>query len=368
MDYVKLEEICNITTGKHDANHGENGGNYRFYTCAIEPIKCPTYSFEGASIILPGNGANVGEVLYDDGKFEAYQRTYVLNSIKVNPRFVYYQLKGRWKKYICNKQYGSATNYIRYNNIAEFKIPLLSTEEQNKIVNLLDKADEIRQKKKLANDKLDEFLKSTFISIFGNPETNDKHWETGTIRDIVKEAKYGTSSKAGSEGTYPILRMGNLTYEGAIILDDLKYIDLKDNELEKYLVKQGDILFNRTNSKELVGKTAVYRYEQPMAFAGYLVRVRTNEKANAEFLSAFMNSDYMKKILRLKCKNIVGMANINAQELQDFGIYIPLIELQDKFSKIVEKVEEQKQNNELVIEQMNNLFNSLSQRAFKGEL
>ena len=264
--------------------------------------------------------------------------------------------------------HGSTMKHITKGDFDNINVLLPSLDEQKKIAKILDKADEIRAKKKLANDKLDEFLKSTFISIFGNPETNDKHWGTGTIRDIVKEAKYGTSSKAGSEGTYPILRMGNLTYEGAITLDDLKYIDLKDNELEKYLVKQGDILFNRTNSKELVGKTAVYRYEQPMAFAGYLVRVRTNEKANAEFLSAFMNSDYMKRILQLKCKNIVGMANINAQELQDFNIYIPPMELQNKFAKIVEHVEAQKQKNELVIEQMNNLFNYLSQRAFKGEL
>lgn len=284
---------------------------------------------------------------------------------KLIPEYLMYWLqKHPPKTLIKDESYPS----IGLTDIANMEIELPPLDKQKKIAKILDKADEIRAKKKLANDKLDEFLKSTFISIFGNPETNNKHWETGTIRDIVKEAKYGTSSKAGSEGTYPILRMGNLTYEGAITLDDLKYIDLKDNELEKYLVKQGDILFNRTNSKELVGKTAVYRYEQPMAFAGYLVRVRTNEKANAEFLSAFMNSDYMKRILQLKCKNIVGMANINAQELQDFNIYIPPMELQNKFAKIVEHVEAQKQKNELVIEQMNNLFNSLSQRAFKGEL
>lgn len=284
---------------------------------------------------------------------------------KLIPEYLMYWLqKHPPKTLIKDESYPS----IGLTDIANMEIELPPLDKQKKIAKILDKADEIRAKKKLANDKLDEFLKSTFISMFGNPETNDKHWGTGTIRDIVKEAKYGTSSKARSEGTYPILRMGNLTYEGAITLDDLKYIDLKDNELEKYLVKQGDILFNRTNSKELVGKTAVYRYEQPMAFAGYLVRVRTNEKANAEFLSAFMNSDYMKRILQLKCKNIVGMANINAQELQDFNIYIPPMELQNKFAKIVEKVEAQKQKNELVIEQMNNLFNSLSQRAFKGDL
>ena len=365
MNYVKLGEICNIATGKYDANHGENGGDYPFYTCAIKPIKCPTYSFDGESIILPGNGANVGEVLYYNGKFEAYQRTYVLNNFQINSRFVYYQLKNKWKKYICNKQYGSATNYIRYNNLADFKIASLTEKEQQRIVNILDKADEIRTKKKLANEKLDEFLKSTFIDMFGDPEFNNKNWEKVVIRDVVKDVKYGTSSKAGLTGTYPILRMGNLTYNGAIVLDDLKYIDLKESEIDKYTVHKGDILFNRTNSKELVGKTAVYRGTNTVAFAGYLVRVRTNNLAHYEFLSAFMNSSYMKKKLQMKCKNIVGMANINAQEFQDFDIYLPPIDLQNKFAQIVQKVEAQKEKNQKVIEQMDNLFNSLMQQAFK---
>ena len=160
--------------------------------------------------------------------------------------------------------------------------------------------------------------------------------------------------------------MGNLTYNGAIVLDDLKYIDLKESEIDKYTVHKGDILFNRTNSKELVGKTAVYRGTNTVAFAGYLVRVRTNNLAHYEFLSAFMNSSYMKKKLQMKCKNIVGMANINAQEFQDFDIYLPPIDLQNQFAQIVQKIEAQKEKNQKVIEQMDNLFNSLMQQAFNG--
>lgn len=263
---------------------------------------------------------------------------------------------------------GSAQLNFGPSHLNKMTIILPPLEEQKKIARILDKADEIRTKKRLANDKLDEFLKSTFISMFGDPVRNNKNWEKGTIRDLIKEAKYGTSGKASSTGEYPILRMGNLTYKGVITYDDLKYIDLKNEEISKYTLQNGDILFNRTNSKELVGKTAIYKSDKPMAFAGYLVRVRTNEKAVPDFISSYMNSDYMKSTLRAKCKNIVGMANINAQEFQDFEIYIPPIELQNKFAQIVEKVEVQKQKNEQVIEQMDNLFNSLSRRAFKGEL
>lgn len=367
MDYVKLEEICNITTGKHDANHGENGGDYRFYTCAIEPIKCPTYSFEGASIILPGNGANVGEVLYDDGKFEAYQRTYVLNSIKVSPRFVYYQLKGRWKKYICNKQYGSATNYIRYNNIAEFKIPLLSIEEQNKIVNLLDKADKIRAKKKLANDKLDEFLKSTFIFMFGDPVKNPKKHRETTIGEVCYFVKDGPHKSPNyQEIGIPFISVNNII-SGKWNFDNIKYISKEDHETFKKRchAERGDVLYTKG------GTTGFAKYvDIDLDFSNWVhVAVLKFDKniMNGRFFESMLNSDYCYKQSQQYTRGIANRDLVLGQ-MKMIRLYLPTIEEQNKYAQIVEKVEEQKQRNEKIIEQMDNLFNSLSQRAFKGEL
>ena len=79
--WVKLEAIVSVVTGKKDANYGSEDGEYTFFTCAGEPIRCDGFSFEGESLLLPGNGANVGQVFYYNGKFEAYQRTYVLQAI-----------------------------------------------------------------------------------------------------------------------------------------------------------------------------------------------------------------------------------------------------------------------------------------------
>ncbi len=133
-------------------------------------------------------------------------------------------------------------------------------------------------------------------------------------------------------------------------------------------MSKGDILFNRTNSKELVGKTGVYRKKDKMAFAGYLIRVRPNNENTSEYISAYLNSKYCKKFLLTKCKQIIGMANINAQELQAIPILKPPLELQNKYEKIVQQVEIQKAKNLETTQQLDNLFNSLLQRAFKGEL
>ncbi|MBA7565562.1 Type-1 restriction enzyme EcoKI specificity protein [subsurface metagenome] len=149
---------------------------------------------------------------------------------------------------------------------------------------------------------------------------------------------------------------------------NLKYIDLKEKDKEKYLVKKGDLLFNRTNSKELVGKTAVYGLKESMAIAGYLIKVRVNSFANPYFIWGYLNSKHGKKTLENMCKSIVGMANINAQELQNIKILKPPIELQDKFAEIIKQIEVQKQLTQQSLQKSEELFQSLLQRAFKGEL
>lgn len=110
---VSLLSLCLVKTGKVDANHAKENGQYTFFTCALEPLRADTYSFDGDLIILPGNGANVGHVGFYQGKIEAYQRTYVLYGFKVNPKFVYFKLLSNWRKVNEEKQFGSATNYIK---------------------------------------------------------------------------------------------------------------------------------------------------------------------------------------------------------------------------------------------------------------
>ncbi|SHG64724.1 type I restriction enzyme, S subunit [Fodinibius roseus] len=142
----KLSEIANIQTGKHNASHAQEDGKYRFYTCAMEHQYCDTKRFDGECIILPGNGANVGEVFYFDGEFDAYQRTYVIDEIEEYPMYVYYHLKAFWRGYNLNKQYGSATNYIKMGNFTEYEIPVPPLDEQKRIVSILDDAFEAAER------------------------------------------------------------------------------------------------------------------------------------------------------------------------------------------------------------------------------
>lgn len=282
--------------------------------------------------------------------------------------YFYWFLKSA-KSSLLSKRVGGGQPNISQGIIKALEIPLPPLKEQKRIAEILDAADRLRSIRRKAIAQLDVFLQSTFIDLFGDPVTNPKGWEVGIIGDLLESANYGTSKKADVvEGAYPVLRMNNITYSGSWNFKSLKYMDLEEKELSKHLVHRGQILFNRTNSKELVGKTAVYREDEPMAFAGYLVRGITNELADPEYVGAYMNLPQTKQRLQNMCKNIVGMANINSKEFQKIPIQKPPVALQQRFAEIVDQVELQKQRMQKQLDELDTLFAALQQRAFNGEL
>ena len=250
------------------------------------------------------------------------------------------QYKKQIKK-ITKKSVNQASFSV--NDFKEILITVPDLNIQEKIIKKIKVLEKILENNKLKLDYLSELTKSLFTKIFGDIRINNKNWKIKKIGEVV-ETQYGTSKKASAEFSngIPILRMNNIRYSGEMDYEDLKYIKLDNNEKEKFLLKKGDLLFNRTNSKELVGKTGLFNLDTPMVFAGYLIRIKPSRQVNSKFLLFFMNSEFMKKVLYNKAKNIVGMANINAKELEDFSIILPPIELQNKFAERIEKIEKLK--------------------------
>ena len=133
--WVYLGQICSIRTGKKDANFGTFNGEYVFFTCARDPLRCNSYSFSGESILMAGNG-DIGNISYYDGNFEAYQRTYVLQPYldKTYLRYVYYHIQSNWVTYNSSQTYGTAIPYIRLGNVENYIVALPPLAEQKRIV------------------------------------------------------------------------------------------------------------------------------------------------------------------------------------------------------------------------------------------
>ena len=309
--------------------------------CIDEEIN-KEFLIKKGSLLIALSGATTGKMsVFSDNKI-AYlnQRIcsiYTKNE-DISQEFLIYFLKSIQKKIIVNS-YGGAQPNISSKWIENIKIKVPNIKIQKKISKKLELLANNINSRKSQLVFLKELTKSLFSRMFGDIKTNDKNWEIKKLGEVV-QTQYGTSKKATSVvGEFPILRMNNITYFGEMDYKDLKYIELSNSEKEKFLLKKGELLFNRTNSKELVGKTGLFNLDIPMAFAGYLIRIRPSNLIHSKFLLFFMNSEFMKKLLYNKAKNIVGMANINAKELEDFSIILPPIELQNKFAERIEKIE-----------------------------
>ncbi|MFG6333112.1 MAG: restriction endonuclease subunit S [Lachnospiraceae bacterium] len=247
-------------------------------------------------------------------------------------------------------------------NKLELEIP--SYKNQKLISEILTKLEKIICFYERQLEQLNQLIKSRFVEMFGDPITNPKSWKMVTIGDIVTEVRYGTSRPAVEGGEYPYLRMNNLTYDGYLDLTDLKRIDIPESEIEKYIVHKGDVLFNRTNSVELVGKTCVFEEPEDMIIAGYIIRVRLKSIFLPVVLSCFMNTDALKGRLKNMAKGAVNQANINAQELQAIEVYMPPLNLQNQFSEFVHQVDKLKVEAQGNLEKVQLLFDSLMQQYF----
>jgi type I restriction enzyme S subunit len=288
----------------------------------------------------------------------------------VDPKFLFHLVwNPNFRRLGASRMTGSAgQKRVPAAFLADYEFSLPPLHEQQRVATILDKADSLRRKRQTAIRLTNEFLRAVFSEMFGDPDSNPKNFEAGTIRDLVASANYGTSEKASEEiGKYAILRMNNITYQGGWDLSSLKYVDLDPATAHKYLAQRGDLLFNRTNSKELVGKTAVYMRDEPMAIAGYLVRVRMNERGNPHYVSGYLNSTHGKQTLASRAKSIVGMANINAQEMQDIPLLLPPKALQDKFGRVVEEVARRASKHHVFAQQADQLQVALANQFFCTE-
>ena len=237
---------------------------------------------------------------------------------------------------------GSLSPRVKWQSLSQFEFELPSIAKQEDLADILWTAQETRSHYRQLLTACDDVVKSQFVEMFGGPDPTESDCPPVTIGELAADIRYGTSKKASDSGEFKYLRMNNMTDDGRLDLSDLKYIDLSGAELENAKVVRGDLLFNRTNSREKVGKTCVFNKNEPMVIAGYIVRVRFDERVEPGYVSAFLNSSYGKGLLRKMAKGAVGQANISAKEMAKIELPLPPIELQRSFLDFAASVDKSK--------------------------
>jgi len=262
----------------------------------------------------------------------------------VRRRFLYYLLRNAMSK-IRERVHGATMQHITKPEFEKIEVPVPPLKEQDRINGILDvklAAVEVARRAAEGRTEAASALFDAFVrSVFDSKEA--KAWPRKDLLELcIKPGQYGTSRKSNTDGQgLPVLGMYHI-YEGRIRWENVQNINLSENEVEKYLLHRYDVLFNRTNSAELVGKSAVYDIDRGAVFASYLVRFRLNaDMADPYFVSAYINSHHGRAFIEHNMARAIGQVNISASTMHKMPVPVPELDRQQEFGQML--IERRKQ-------------------------
>ena len=303
---------------------------------------------------------------------------------KINPKYLYYVIQSdAFKKQFDAKKHGLIGG-VSVKEVSSIFIPFAPIEIQNKLVELVEsvftKIDEAKEKAQEVVDGFETRKAAILHKAFTGELTAQwrkengvemENWAKESIADLCNSLKYGTAKKSQATGEVVVLRMGNLQ-NGEIDWSDLAYTD-DPEDIDKYMLSPGDVLFNRTNSAALVGKTSIYRGEYPAIYAGYLIKLDYDHSVIiGEYLNYALNTTDAREYCNTVKTDGVNQSNINAKKIGAYEINVASIDEQKEIvlilKRLLESERQAKETAEAVLEQIDTIKKSILSRAFRGEL
>ncbi|MEK0446644.1 MAG: hypothetical protein RLZZ399_1965 [Verrucomicrobiota bacterium] len=334
-----LGTLCSIKTGKKDVNEGSPNGAYPFFTCSRDVHASDSYSFDTEAILIAGNGA-VGDTKLYRGKFEAYQRTYVLDGFEEDLDFIFYVLKGSLSEALSKVVSGSTMPYIRKGDLERFPIPLPPLPEQKKIAHILSTVQRAIEAQERIIATTTELKKALMHKLFteglrGEPQKQTEigpvpeSWEVVELGDVINLfAGYAFKSDEGiSESNTQLLRMGNL-YRNTLDLNrsPIFYPDSFAAAHKRFVLKEGDLVMSLTGTsgKEDFGFTVrIPRTDKNLLLNQRVTRIDvTDHRLQKDFAHHFLLS---RKFLDHLYPTAKGMkqANLSTNAMKKLKVALP---------------------------------------------
>ena len=347
-EVCRIGHFCDVKTGKLDANASCENGLYPFFTCSKDALRINSFSYNCECVLIAGNGDL--NVKYYNGKFDAYQRTYI---ITVKPKFediisVEY-LYNFFRLYISTlreKSVGGIIKFIKLGDITNAVINVPSLKVQKIIVSELNKINDTIEDCRELLRNLDALAQSLFYDFFGDPITNTKGWplyKLSSISQLINGRAY-KQNELLDEGKYKVIRVGNFFTNS-----DYYYSDLELSP-EKY-IDYGDLIFAWSASFGAFiwqGDKVIYHYHiWKILFDDNLLN-----KIFYKFLLNEMTSSFMKDL------HGIGMMHLTKAGMENYMLPVPPLSLQEQFAARIEQIEEQKKSVEQTIAELQTLLDS----------
>ena len=361
---VKIGEITKIRTGKLDANASSENGKYPFFTCSKEPLKISTYSYECECILVAGNGDL--NVKYYNGKFDAYQRTYIIEDDsdgRLYMPYLYYFLD-RYVEELRRQAIGGVIKYIKIGNLTDALVELPDVEEQKRIVFYLERVRGVLSNRENQIKLLDTLIKSRFVEMFGD-ESNPMNWSVVNVEDVatvqvgvvIKPAQYYTDAENGVRA-FRSLNIGSMYVKDI----DWVYFSHEGNEKNaKSKLKENDVLIVRSGAP---GTACVVTKEYEGCNAIDIIIAHPDLiKVDPYYLCAYTNLPHGKRQI---AEGIGGAAqkHFNVGKYSKLQLMLPPIEMQKEFAEFKEQVDKSKLQIQKSLDETQLLFDSLMQKYF----
>jgi type I restriction enzyme S subunit len=336
--FVSLGSLVRIRTGKLDANASSKDGKYPFFTCAVEPLRINSFSYDCECVLVAGNGDLNAK--YYKGKFDAYQRTYIIESLdsaKLDTRYLFHFMD-RYVAKLRQMSIGGVIKYIKLGYLTEAQIPLPPLPEQKRIAAILDKADAIRRKREKAIELIDSFLQSVFLEMFGDFSKGIQKCPVVLLGEICHRITDGThqSPKWASEGV-PFLFVSNVV-KGQLTYSTDKFISEETfHTLTKRCpIETGDVLYTTVGS---YGNAALVGSNTRFCFQRHIAHLKPNpDKINSRFLHVMLGTPSVKQQADSQARG-VAQKTLNLSQLKEFKVLMPSMEEQKRFALVAQKAD-----------------------------
>ena len=343
---VKIGDLTKIRTGKLDANASSEDGQYPFFTCSKEPLKISTYSYDCECVLVAGNGDL--NVKYYNGKFDAYQRTYIIEdngSGKLYMPYLYYFMEGYIEE-LRKQSIGGVIKYIKLRNLTDALIELPSVYKQKAIVKILKKTKNVIDIRNEEINNLDNLIKSRFVEMFGDTFSNPMEWERKSFREAsnrLSDGPFGSNLKSEhySETGVRVIRLGNIGV-GRFIDDDKSFVPVEHYELlKKYTCKSGDVIIGTLGEPNLRACLVPDNIDIAINKADCVHFIPKSEILNNMFACQYINCP---ETLLFASGMIHGQtrSRVSSGQIAEMPIYVPPLELQEQFADFVKQVDKSK--------------------------
>ena len=364
---ARLGDYVNIRTGKLDANAACDNGMYPFFTCSKDTLTINTYSYDCECVLVAGNGDL--NVKYYAGKFDAYQRTYIIQSKGNNilsTRYLYYFLD-KYVETLRKQSIGGVIKYIKLGNLSEAEVPLPPLDEQRKIAAVLDKVSDLIAKRRQQLDKLDTLVKARFVEMFGDPHINPNGYPVCQLSDYIEFLTSGSRGWAqyctdtGSEWFITIKNVKDCR----ILVNNMQPVDAPDNaEAKRTKVQEGDLLISITADLGRTGVVTKEIAEHGAYINQHLTCIRLNRDVlNPVYVAFFMESPAGKEQFASKNQSAVK-AGLNFNAINSLRLLLPPMAKQIAFVEFVEQTDRAKKLCRNSMKKIEILKQSLIQKAF----